>query len=339
MGCSISYGFAYSLIGSVNHQGVGDAMPLDHYVSQVHLKNFYSPKLEGLLYAIRKSDLKQFTPNAKSVCRVEGGSTNPYMQEERAIEEFLKVIEPNYNAAVEKLVADKIDQECIYVIAGFIAYILTCSPAGMRISSVPIKGALEEAGRIIESQGLLPPPPKELGGATLAELLDREKIHIKIDPKYPQAIGINSILSFTSAFGNFKWDILINPFDDNPFFTSDFPIAIEKSDDPRIINKIVPLAPNIAIRIIPDISLNRDNTDFSFSRFGSATRQLNRQEVISINRLIVRCAEETLFFRDNYEWIPRFVERNASFRIETRTHRIPNGKGTLLATRWEIRQT
>ena len=38
-------------------------MPLDHYIPQVHLKKFYSPVLGERMYAIRKSDLKCFTPN------------------------------------------------------------------------------------------------------------------------------------------------------------------------------------------------------------------------------------------------------------------------------------
>ncbi|MFZ0961102.1 MAG: hypothetical protein WAO35_09365, partial [Terriglobia bacterium] len=32
-------------------------MPLDHYVSQVHLKQFFSPILGARLYATKKSDL------------------------------------------------------------------------------------------------------------------------------------------------------------------------------------------------------------------------------------------------------------------------------------------
>lgn len=61
-------------------------MSLDHYVSQVHLKNFVSPVLGHSLYAIRKSDLKPFTPTAQSICRIEDGSTNSYLREERAVE-------------------------------------------------------------------------------------------------------------------------------------------------------------------------------------------------------------------------------------------------------------
>ena len=69
-------------------------MALDHYVSQVYLKNFYSPALDGLMYAIRKSDLKRFPTKSQDVCRIEEGSTNAYITKDRAIEEFLKKVEP-----------------------------------------------------------------------------------------------------------------------------------------------------------------------------------------------------------------------------------------------------
>ena len=60
-------------------------MPLDHYVSQVHLKNFHSPKLGEMLYAMRKPDMKAFPCRTKDVCRIEEGSTNDYLTEPRAI--------------------------------------------------------------------------------------------------------------------------------------------------------------------------------------------------------------------------------------------------------------
>ena len=63
-------------------------MPLDHYVSQVHLKKFYAPALGNRMYAIRKSDLKVFTPRSEDVCRIMDGSTNAYLREDRAIEGF-----------------------------------------------------------------------------------------------------------------------------------------------------------------------------------------------------------------------------------------------------------
>lgn len=290
------------------------------------------------MYAIQKSDLKLFTPNAQSVCRIDEGSTNSYLREDRIVEEFLKRIEPRYNAAVEKLMTDKIDQECIFIIAGFVAYVSTCSPAAMRIYSEQLKAVVEDIGGMLDSKGALPPPPPELGGKSLTELLQNGTVHISIDPKYPQAIGIASILFLTSTYGNFDWDILINPFNDNPFFTSDFPIAIECTYNPRILNRIIPLAPHLAIRIRPTLSYNREHHDFSFSGFRRTIRKLSRSEVMNINRLIVRCAETTVFFRDNCEWVSNFVKKNAGFRIETKTRKAPYKKGNLLWAAQEIRK-
>lgn len=311
-------------------------MSLDHFVSQVHLRNFYSPKLGNLMYAIRKSDLKLFTPNAQSVCRIEEGNTNSYLREDRIVEEFLKRIEPRYDSALKKLKTDRIDSECIFAIAGFVAYVSTCSPAAMRITSQSLKPVVEDVASILDSKGSFSPPPPELGGKSLTELLQNGTICININPKYPQAIGIQSILLLTASYGNSDWDILINSLEDSAFFTSDFPIAIERGSDPDILNRIIPLAPGLAIKIRPNLAYDRKQTDFSFSHFRRTIRKLSRSEVMNINRLIVRCAETTVFFRDNYEWVWDFVKKNSGFHVESKSDRVPYKKGTIRRTTQEI---
>ena len=67
-------------------------MALDHYVSQVHLKNFYSPLLGEAFYAIRKDELKIFHQSSSGVCRIEENSTNAYLREDRIVEEVEKEI-------------------------------------------------------------------------------------------------------------------------------------------------------------------------------------------------------------------------------------------------------
>jgi hypothetical protein len=49
------------------------SMPLDHYVSQVHLKQFCKPASRHL-FAVRKGDMKAFCARTKDVCRIEDGS-------------------------------------------------------------------------------------------------------------------------------------------------------------------------------------------------------------------------------------------------------------------------
>lgn len=251
---------------------------------------------------MRKSDLNLFTPNSESVCRIMDGSTNAYLREARIIEEFLKSIEPNYNAALAKVIEGKIDRESIYVIAGFAAYVITCSPTGMRLNVQPLEALVEELAIGADERGLIPLPPQELGGRHLAELLQAGDIEINVDPKYPQALGISQIFGLVAAFGNFEWDVLLNRFEDSPFFTSDYPIAIEQGDDPRLVNRIVPLAPNLAVRIKPNFKVDRRRADFSCKHFRCRMRTASRKEVAAINRAIVQCAEDAIFYRDNLLW-------------------------------------
>jgi len=304
-------------------------MPLDHYIPQVHLRKFCSPALGNRMYATRKSDLKVFTPRPEDVCRIMNGSTNAFLFEDRAIEDFLKTIEPNYNVALDKLIAGEIDAKCIYTIAGFVASVISCSPAAMRLGSEHLKSTLETTATILEASGVLPPPPPELGDTTFCELLRDGAIEFAIDPKYPQAVGIRSIIDLTARFGNFKWEILYNDFEDSPLFTSDFPAAIEKTDDPRILNRIVPLAPNLALRIKPKLTLEKGQMNLTFSNFSYLSRKVSRKELIKLNCLIVRCAEDSVFYRDDYPWVQPFVARHRHYHIEPKAYRLKTPTGII----------
>jgi Protein of unknown function (DUF4238) len=311
-------------------------MALDHYISQVHLKRFYSPALNNLMHAIRKSDFKKFTPKAKDVCRLDEGSTNDYLTDPRAIEEFLKAVEGGYNSAVFALEAGKPDREAIYVAAGFLAYVLTCSPAAMRINTVPILGTLETVTKLAGKKGLFPQPPPELGGKSFAELLGSGDIKFEVDPKYPQAVGISNILQRVATFGNSDWECLINHHQDCPFFTSDFPVGIETTSDKRVLNRIFPLSPTLAIRIRPDINFPRDSANFEFRNFSFQRRNVTRREAIGINRLIVQAAEDMVFYRGNQLWVEGFVEKNRHFRIDGENIQIAQPQGHIQWSRQAI---
>jgi hypothetical protein len=288
------------------------------------------------MYAINKKNLKEFTPRSEDVCRIEAGSTNAYLREDRAIEEFLKIIEPKYSAAVAKLASNRIDEECIYTIAGFSAYVISCSPAGMRIHSSALQGAVEMEAFMLDSKGLIPAPPPELGGMNLTEILKKGIVKVDVDPKFPQAIGIASILKNTAMLGNFRWEVLCNDFEDSAYFTSDYPVAIEKTSDSSVMNKIIPLSPTLAIRIRPDREVNRAQADFTFANFDCQYRRLGRKEVAQINKLIVRSAEALVFFRDNLPWVSEFVRKNSRFRIELCTSKLQQGSGMVMFCSQEI---
>ncbi len=306
-------------------------MALDHFVPQVYLRQWVDDASNGLLRAIQKSDQRQFTPTTRAVCAVSDGNTNPYLREPRAIEEFLTSIEPKYEWAVRSFIDGKVHREAIYVIAGLLASVIVCSPGGLRINAAPMKSILEEVGCRLDRCGKFPKPPAELGGISFSELMEKGLIDLKIDPKYPQAYDIISILSHVNAFGNFRWEFLENTFEDSPFFTSDYPVAIEHGSG-SVIHRILPLTPFIAVRIIPDTTVDLSNVDFGFRNFRHRVTKLDRARVRYINRLIVQCAEKVVFHLHDAPWIPAFVEKYSGFRIESISTKIPQGKGTVLAS-------
>jgi hypothetical protein len=301
-------------------------MALDHYVSQVHLRNFYSPS-RASMYGIKKSTLERFPCRSENVCRIEKGSTNSYLIHDRAIEDFLRGVEPKYNESVAKLRSGKIDSQCIYVIAGFVSFITSCTPTAMRIHSEPLRRSVEAVAALLDRRGDIPKAPESLGGKSLTELLESGEVKIMVDAKYPQAIGISTVLNRISVYGNASWEILLNSSVDSPFFTSDYPIALEPVG--FIPNWIVPLTPNTAIRIVPDIKQSGAQRDLTFKNFRFNRREVSRQEVLAINRLLVQCAEEIVFYRDDRPWVVAFVARNSQFRVEAETKRIPYGTGFL----------
>lgn len=312
-------------LGSKIHGQV--PVPLDHFVSQVHLKRFGAAELSGRLHAIRKSDLKYIAPPSEDVCRIPDGSTNPYLSEPRIIEEFLKGIEPKYNRAVERLLSEEIDQETIFVIAGFISYVAVCSPTSMRIQGDLLRRNMELQAKAMDAHNLFPPPPPELGLTTISEMIDRGSLIVEVDRKYPQAIGITQIHEFIRVFGNSDWDLLLNDHHGCPFITSDFPIGLEVQARSPVQNKIVPLTPKLAVRIHPRWEIPAERLDTSFSQFQFRTERLQRSEVIAINRTLARCAEDLVFFPVFAEWVPKFMEKHSGYRIERRQQERWDHKG------------
>jgi hypothetical protein len=144
-------------------------------------------------------------------------------------------------------------------------------------------------------------------------------VKITIDPKYPQAVGIANILERVVQFGNCHWEILRNEEPDCPFFTSDFPVGNEPSTDARVLNRVLPLSPDLAVRIQPDLNLDRTAANFEFKKFSYRRRFVRRQEAIAVNRLLVQSAEDTVFFCDDQPWIGKFIEKNRNYRVDTET--------------------
>jgi hypothetical protein len=264
---------------------------------------------------------------------VEEGSTNAYLTEPRAIEEFLKTVEPRYNEAVDALAGGSTADSHVGVVAGFIAYVASCSPTAMRLFAEPLRVAVEATAAIMEAHGRFPPPPEELKRASLADLIRDGSVEIQIDHKFPQALGVTQVMELVRMFESFDWDILHSR--GKPFLTSDYPTAIEETGPMRPNSRIVALSPEVAVRLVAGENAMNRNREMS-APGARQHRVVGGHEVVEVNRTIVRCAEQTVFFRDDAPWVDAFVQENRSYRVVADARRIPRGRGSLLITAMRV---
>ena len=269
------------------------------------------------MYGFRKRDGHIFPCRSKDVCRVADGSTNAYLTNDRAVEAFLTTIEPRYNQALAGFRTGRPSLHDVYVIAGFVAYVTSCSPAAMRLGVPPLRKSVEATAEMLDALGELPPAPEILGGRSSSELLRDGVIKVVIDQKYPQALWISTIMQRLGVFGNSPWELIPNDDPSSPYFTSDFPAAIEPAADGQVLSRIVPLASDFAVKIHPLRSAKELQNDLTFPGFRSKVTVPKAADIRAINQATARCAEDLVFFRDRRDWVEPFLRKNAPYRVET----------------------
>src|SRR5450759_4177883 len=150
----------------------------------------------------------------------------------------------------------------------------------MRLHSGPLKALLKAEATMLDKAGVIPKAPQgPLGGKSMTELLEAGTVKFNVDPKYPQAMGINSIVHHMSVFGNSRWEILLN-FQDPPLlmlqiFRSvvDDPVARAAPAPADIIDRPSSIvAPNLRTTI--PLNRNGDVNQQPLRRPGGSSRSL-----------------------------------------------------------------
>jgi hypothetical protein len=63
---------------------------------------------------------------------------------------------------------------------------------------------------------------------------------------------------------------------------------------------------------------------------------LKRKDVVELNRLIVQCAEDLVFYRDDRNWIRDFVAKNKNYHVEPVTQTLAYGTGEAIVSTHRI---
>jgi Protein of unknown function (DUF4238) len=294
-------------------------LALDHYISQVHLKQFLRQSDSKLLIAVRKSDLTVFPPRPKDVCRVEDGSTNQYLTENRAVEEFLREIEPAYEPCLARLKNGEFDWECRQVFGGFLAYIQTYTPAALRMFDPMTRTLLTRTIKIFEKSGdLLPldcPEIPDWHGKHMSQLTDEGKVRLNIDLKMPQAMATTQLLKIRQSLASSDVTIL-TPTGNGRFLTSDFPSVILTHHQNKFAQRFLPISPKFGLIFHTQTSIEeRDQINHSFVKIGA-------QKLQGINDEIIKAAENLVFSTHNYPWLLGKIKSLRHFRVEVEVQQV-----------------
>lgn len=289
-------------------------MSLDHYVSQVHLKQFLIQDSRKLLLATRKSDQKRFTTRPKDVCRVENGNTNPFLNEQRILERLLWNVEPAYERCLTSLRSGEVPADVRNTFAGFAAAVAVSSPTFKRLAECRARIELLRHARLLDSLDPFPPFPSsgdpQYDGKSIAELIDNELLTFDVNPQMPQALVAAKLGDLIAKFANSNWEI-VKLKGGQELLTSDFPLAVMPRTTGWKTSRFLPLAPDIGILFQDAQPFNL--TNFPATKFCEIT---SKHRVTEINRAIVMSAEELVFSNQIHPWLAKFVHSHSRFRLE-----------------------
>ncbi len=320
-------------------------MAKDHYVAQTYLKHFIDPNLKTLLHVPRKGDLKYFTPRTEDICREEGWNTNPYFENQRAVEDYLRVVEPKWNRGAGDINELLKYEEVKYFMAGYIAVMAGCSPTSVRTSSESMSDVVAASATIMARQ--IQAHPERFPGVTPLpqETVDRvleAGIVANVDPKHSHARMIQLLVDLQWHFYKSPW-LVLNNRTDSPFLTSDFPVGFYyPKPHSQLPYRYVPISPRSAILI--KLSLDDDDRHHpreDITQYPSTTvdiADVKHDFVRLLNVLTVRGAESLVISNRGADWIANLVKKNKDWRMDSGVQRIPHGTGFLTMTQMKPRR-
>jgi len=302
-------------------------MPLDHFVPCVYLRNFYSPKLGRRFYCWRKSKNDRFVPKAEDVCRFRDHNTLPYLDNPRAVEDYIAPVEHCWNKSLNQFCTKTHDPTVILNICKMLSYILVCSPTMLRLGGENLVSNVQAVTDIADRAGLLPEIPSSITEQDVASLFE-----VEVDKKFPQAMGVLALHDLVNSFSNGSWLFIHNEFEECPFFTSDFPIVSLQSLHAPNSTMVFVLLPNLAVSISPGLMKTIENQPL-FENFCCRRLRANRKQIFQLNGLFVRAADDMVFFRAEERWMKRCFEKNRNFRTQDIHVKIPTERGFIVGSR------
>ena len=311
-------------------------MTRDHYIAQTYLKHFGDPTIGGMLHACRESSGKTFRCWPRNVCREWDGDRNRrYLAHPELLGEFRALFEPNWNPAVADLLQGNITAQVKFVVAGYMANLMTCTPAWRRVCKKILLDQMRTdavfAMDMHKKYGCLPDLPVDA-----IEAVERGEIFLDLDSDYIKAVVTRQLLQNTWINYNQEWSIIHNDTG-TAYLTSDNPVAIFYSSrigDP--VTRLLPITPHLCLSILfsqdtPELNLKNPEDDLRKRPLGTISRrEADDESVTFVNELVVKCAEDLVFSSTDSPSSRNLVQRFSGFRIDAEHKILSEGSDSVI---------
>jgi hypothetical protein len=304
-------------------------MSQDHFIARTYLKHFVDPaKGGGMLHAYRKSDQTEFACRPADICREWRGDLNPEFITQRPalLGELRKIFEPHWNEAISKLRSKSVTAQDKFVISGYVANLLSTTPAwrriGVKLFNEQLRGYLLFSKRMKEKHGRNEKLPVEA-----IAMMEQGRITINADPNAVKAVLTKQMVDIALGTYNQDWIILENDTA-HPFITSDNPAAIaHRKFEP--VQRYTPIDPQLCLFI----TYSRRPDRLTEATMSKAIRlpptgqisyaKVSSKQARAINCLVAQCAEDLVLSSTQSTGIAKLVKKYARFCVDVEYREFP----------------
>jgi hypothetical protein len=205
-------------------------MSQDHYIARTYLKHWTDTQNRKLLYAYRKSDLKEFPCKPADVCREWNGDLNEkyFKKAPEILGQLRRIFEKDWNKAIEQLTKKSISPDNKFTVAGYWAHLITCTPQWRATGVQMLEEQIKQLMHFLAKRKLRDAP---FDASLISTLLNDGRVKPVADPDFIKAMVTKQLLHIAWVLYNQPWTVLENETD-VPFVTSDNPCSIFP-DTPR----------------------------------------------------------------------------------------------------------
>jgi hypothetical protein len=254
-----------------------------------------------------------------------------------ALGQWLKLYEPHWAAAIERLEAKhELSPSDKFIIAGYWAHLSTCTPTWQRVSAKIQQEEIDEVHLQKFVEYVATRPGDFPNAEKYLPLVKAGRLRPTIDPNYPKAVATKQLLEHLWVLYHQEWNVVYNNTEEL-FLTSDNPSIFDHEYGTELHPaRYLPITPRLALWTNIDTTGIPKTVDPNVPpQRKSIGREATLKYVKDMNVLTIKSAERFVLAAADKAYIPVCVRKYKHWRVSREVvRRIPAGDG-----HYEVLQT